>query len=452
MPPINTDAVIAVREAISESTFSRSPILDDPRELAGPTLEWYADKVCEADGVLVHMLSDDHRDSVAHNSKASWVAGLAHGMRKPLLMLAHRPFKCPTDYLTLLRTHGTAEQASVLFHSWRESIDIRPRRSRRPELVREDASQSLHLRDLSLGEPVAENERTRLDEYFVETSAFYEAKSADVSLFVGRRGTGKTASFVALDEALRRDRRNHVCTVQPVGYEVDGLIQLLSEDWRTAERGFLVESLWKFLIYTELAKCVTESIAARPVHSQPTTEERALSEYVSHHKDVLLSPFSQRLNRAVGQLSGSGALNDIDGQRARISEHLHIEHLGRLRRLLGSALHTRNRVVFLVDNLDHQWQAGTNTQALSTLLLGLLRVTQEIVSDFQRDLEQRRRVNVAMTTFLRSDIFSHLEPLATEQDKWPVRRMTWSDPDLLLRVVDERLSHAGQSAFSAKEI
>ncbi len=452
MPPISTDAVIAVQEEISESIFRRNPILDDPREFANPTLEWYADKVCDADGVLVHLLSDDHRDTTAHNTRASWVAGLAYGMNRPLLMLAHAQFVCPTDYQTLLHVHDTAEQASLLFRSWHQPFDIRPRRPRRPALSSPRVPQPLQLRDLSLGEPVAENEVTRLDEYFVETSAFFEARSADVSIFVGRRGTGKTASFVALADDLRRDRRNHVCTVKPVGYEVDGLIHLLSERWKAAERGFLVESLWKFLIYSELAKSLIESIEARPIHGQTTEEEQALVDYVTQQSDVLLSPFSQRLNRAVGQLRGAGGLSDIEDQRARISENLHIEHLGRLRRLLGSALHSRHRVAILVDNLDHQWQAGSNTQALSTLLLGLLRATQEIVGDFQRNLERRRRVNVAMTIFIRSDIFSQLEPLATEQDKWPVRRMTWNDPDLLIRVIEERLSHAGQSTLDAKEI
>ena len=452
MPPLSTDAVIAVREEISESVFHRHPILDDPREFANPTLEWYADKVCDADGVVVHLLSDTHRGADPHNTRASWVAGLAHGMSKPLLMLAHTHFTCPTDYQTLLREHDSAEQASALFRSWHQSVNFRPRRSRRPDQSYSQAPQPLQLRDLSLGEPVAENETTKLDEYFVETSAFFEARSADVSIFVGRRGTGKTASFVALADDFRRDRRNHVCTVKPIGYEVEGLIHLLSEEWKTAERGFLVESLWKFLIYSELAKSVAESLAARPTHHQTTEEEQALTDYVSQRRAVLLAPFSQRLNRAVGQLRGTGALSDTETQRARISEHLHIEHLGQLRRLLGSALHSRNRVVILVDNLDHQWQAGSNTQALSTLLLGLLRVTQEIVDDFQRDLEQRRRVNIAMTIFIRSDIFSHLEPLSTEQDKWPVRRMTWNDPDLLIRVIEERLSHAGQSSLDATRV
>ena len=217
MPPIKTDAVIAVRETIDDSIFESSLILDDPIEISRPTLEWYVDKIAQSDAVLVHLLSDHHRDAFYHNSKASCVSGLAHAMHKPLLMLAHAPFDCPTDYETLLHTHNTPQESIAFLQAWISSLAVRPRRSRRPLHTDRPPKDSFKLRDLELGEPVAENEKSRLDEYFVETSSFYDALGADVSIFVGRRGTGKTASFIALTEAFRRNKRNHVCTIQPVG-------------------------------------------------------------------------------------------------------------------------------------------------------------------------------------------------------------------------------------------
>lgn len=452
MPPLSTDSVVAMREHLGRSMFSRSLFLDDPSEISGSALEWYAEKVKLSDAVLVHFLSDSHRWASHHNVKASWVSGLAHAMAKPLLMLAHIPFACPTDYQTLLRRHESRQRCIDLFEAWVDSLEIPRRRMRRPLPGASLATDRVRLRDIALGEPVAENERSRLDQYFVETSSFYEAQSADVSIFVGRRGTGKTASLVALDAAYRRDKRNHICTVQPVGYEVDGLLRLLAEDWRSAERGFLIESLWKFLIYTELAASVQESISARPLHYQPTDNEQQLINHITFHREILLAPFSQRLDRAVRELTNSAAGSDSEEQRARISEHLHIEHLGQLRRLLGLVLADRERVVILIDNLDHQWRAGTDTHALSALLLGLLRVTQDIVHDFQQERHERRRVNVTLTTFIRSDIFTHLEPLAAEQDKWPIRRISWNDPDLLIRVINERFTHAGRPGITPDAI
>ena len=451
-PSHDTDSVISVREAISLSVFSHSLILDDPRENPGATLEWYADKISHADAVLIHLLSDDQAESSNHNAKASFVAGLAHGMQKPALMLAHAPFTCPTDYQVLLKSHQTAQQAVSHFQAWLGTMALPRRRPRRSADASAPGSPTLQLRDLSLGEPVAENERSSLDDYFVETRAFYDALESDVSVFVGRRGTGKTAAFIALEEALGRSTQNHVCTIKPVGYEVDGLIRLLSEEWRTAERGFLIESLWKFVLYSELAASVLSSIRSRPVHLPQTDDEERFVQYVEGNRDIFLSPFSQRVNRAVGALSGTADLSDVEQQRARISEHLHINHLGQLRRMLGAVLAEKKRVAVLIDNLDDQWSAGKGTTVLSKLLLGLLRMTNSIVDDVQVERQQLKRVNLSLTIFIRSDIFSYIAPLDIEQDKWPIRRVVWNDRDLLLRVIDERLARGGRSGFEADEV
>ena len=336
-PPVSTSAVVRVRETLKVSPFRDSVILDDPTENAAPTLEWYADKIRDSDVVLLHLLADNQRGDL-HNDKASFVAGLAHGMGKDLLMLAHTPFTCPTDYHSLLKAHETAAQCETHLNTWLESVKVPKRRARRTVLSRGSIARSLELRNLSVGEPVAENEDAHLDDYFVETTAFYGALESQTKIIVGRRGTGKTATFVALQEAFSRDRRNHVCTIKPVGYEVDGLLRLLSEDWQSAERGFLIESLWRFLIYSELAASVVRKIRSRPVYQAQTDDESKLVRYVDGNADVLLAPFSQRLNRAVGALLGTGAMKDVEQQRARISEHLHSKHLGSLRQLLGLVL------------------------------------------------------------------------------------------------------------------
>jgi hypothetical protein len=450
-PPVVTDAVVRAGETLASSGFTDGIFLDDPRENPAATLEWYAEKIQDSDAVLVHLLADNHT-AAEHNGKASFVAGLAHGMRKPLLMLAHAPFTCPTDYESLLKQHETAQQCETMLTTWLKAVEPPRRRARRAASPTGATAPSLELRNLSVGEPVAENEDSRLDEYFVETTAFYGPLESQKTILVGRRGTGKTATFVALQAAFHRDKRNHVCTIKPVGYEVDGLLRLLSEDWQAAERGFLIESLWKFLIYTELAASVVKEIANRPVHQAATEDERRLMQYVDTHGEVLLAPFSQRLNRAVGALAGAGAFADIEIQRARISEHLHTQHLGILRQMLGLVLGDRAKVAILIDNLDEPWRPASNTALLSGLLLGLLRETHNIADDFHHGDQRQRTINVSLTTFIRSDIFAYLEPLAGEQDKWPLTRITWNDPELLLRVVDERLEQAGVAKYPAREV
>ena len=110
---------------------------------------------------------------------------------------------------------------------------------------------------MRLGEHVAENERAGIEnKYFVETSAFNDALEGRNSVFVGRKGAGKTANLLALASKLGEDRRNVICVIKPVGYEVQGIVKLLKQFRDRDTKGYAIESLWKFLLITELAFAV----------------------------------------------------------------------------------------------------------------------------------------------------------------------------------------------------
>jgi hypothetical protein len=449
-PEPNTDAVVATTEYLEGSSFQSYLTIDDPRESPSPTIEWYAEKIGAVDAVIVHLLASDQRTAPEYNVKAAFVAGLAHGFSKHLRLLAHTPFVPPGDYQEFLSTHETTEECLTSLKAWCDGLVISARRPRRPEGAR-GATRTLELRNLSMGEPVAENEDRLLDEYFIETAAYYDALEAQLSIFVGRRGTGKTANMVALEATIGKNRRNHVCTIKPVGYEVDGLIRVLQEDLREAESGFLIESLWKFLIYGELASSVGKEILSRPDRIPRTEDEERLLRHLERNRDVFGVPFSQRVNRAVGSLIGIASVGDADEQRTRISELLHDTEIRNLRDLLGKVLSSSERVAILMDGLDEPWGPAHEVERLSELLSGLLRVGSNIINDFRSSSHWRTSVPVSITIFIRSDIFAHVQPLAIEQDKLPIRRISWADPELLMKVINQRLQHGAEN-FGAERI
>ena len=373
-------------------------------------------------------------------------------MGKQLLMLAQDPFECPIDYQGLFRSHSTAKTGVDLVRTWIESLAIPYRRRRRPSDERPKSKVNIQLRDLSLGDSVAENERWTLDRYFVETEPFYRAQEAPLSIFVGRRGSGKTATLYALDDVYREDRRVHVCTVQPVGYELGGLIALLNEAWQVAQRGFLIESLWKFLLYTEIASSVVNDVKGRAPHIATSEAERQLLEYLLPYEQVMLVPFSERVNEAVGSLSASAVAKGDREQRLRISEHLHKSYIGELERRLHDVFVEKERVMVLIDKLDDRWGVGSDVGTQAMLLRGLIDVAQELVDAFQ---EKRRGVTgskLSVVMFVRSDIFAHLGLVSAELDKLPVRRITWSDAEELMGVLDQRLVYRGTAELSPVEV
>lgn len=392
-------------------------------------------------------------DAFSHNSRCSFVCGLAHGFGRHVFILAHEPFVCPVDYKHLLATHHSAEQCRRLFDNWIKAVQPKlPQRRRRRPHPPFDARIPLDLRHISLGEPVAENERAGLDDYFIETSVYYQALQADVSIVVGRRGMGKTATFYALERELTGSPGNEVCPIKPVGYEIDGLVRVLRQNIHRSERGYLIESLWKFLIYSELASRSADAITQRPVHVEVSEGEQRLTEFVHDNEAIIRPAFSVRLDRAVESLTGLEEIARAEDQRARISEQLHATILRELREVLGSALNQRNRVAILVDNLDEPWGRGEYVDSLSELLLGLFRVATDIHNEFRRADHWRKSVKVSVVIFIRSDIFYSIRRFASENDKLPIQRVVWSDPEMLLRIVDERLASSVKHSYLVDDI
>ncbi len=118
---------------------------------------------------------------------------------------------------------------------------------------------------------------------------------------------------------------------------------------------------------------------------------------------------------------------------------LHSTSLRDLRGILGDILSGYNSVHILIDNLDAQWESNVdNIEYIAELLWGLLQVTGDIATEFRIEDYWRKAANVNLTVFLRSDIFALVQPAAPEQDKLPIQRIVWEDPEVLRRLINLR--------------
>jgi len=453
--PYDTDASLTLTETLELSTFAEGLFIDNPKDNPTSTLNWYAEKIRDSDGLVVHLLAHVQEGQQRHNLKCAFLAGLGYALHGRVLMLAPDPYDTPMDYRSILHVHATADACRTAVNKWLSQIEeLLPKK--RPQQLDSTAvtTPMLELRGLRVGEHVAEHEFSSLDNYFVQTSDYITALESEQVVFVGRRGTGKTAILYALSQQLRRRPGTHVCVIKPVGYEVNGIIRVLGQIAHKAEQGYLLESLWKLLIYSELAISIADEVRERgPEQAHLLTDaESRLLEFVHEHQHLLSLPFSIRVDRAISPLLESDADEDADRQRAKISESLHVGVIRDLRDIIGEAMANRSRVAILIDNLDEPWAPGSHIEYLGDLLLGLLRVARDIVEDFHRSNRRRKRINASVVLFIRSDIFYHVQQAATEQDKLPVHVLYWGDREQLLHVIDERLRNAAAGRLSAGQV
>lgn len=192
------------REVRKLSKTEMQVVVDDPKESSVQTLAWYGQKTFSALGVLMHLCEQQRTGALIHNARYALVAGLVHGFGKPLLMLADSSYDAPIDYRDMLVKYQSAGECLQKAKEWldarkREWNEVKERRAGQTRVVR----QRLLLRDIRLGDHVAENEAEAIGEYFVETAAYREALEGRHSIFVGRKGTGKTATLYKMASELQ---------------------------------------------------------------------------------------------------------------------------------------------------------------------------------------------------------------------------------------------------------
>lgn len=443
-----TEASVRVTNAIANLEKLGVPVvIDDPKESAAQSLTWYGTQVYSSTTVVCHLTGPHRINARLHDARNALVAGMALGMDKALLMLVEADFLAPIDYRALLFQYKTALEAEKrvleltqeIERGCREKKEIKLEHAKHEKLVTE-------LKNLQVGEYIAENEAGSLvEDYFVETSAYREALSGSQTVFVGRKGAGKTSNLLKLASELGKNKRNLVCVIKPPAYELDGVLSLFRRYKERDAKGYAVESLWKFLILTEMAHA--EVASWTPLPSGIISDEAvSLRNLVQGDGGKLSGDFAVRLERCVEALIQCKTNEtSIETTRTAISEALHQNEIRELRELLGKTLSERERIVILIDNLDKPWDKQSDFNNLAEFLLGLLGAANRLILDFKREDSRRRSVNLSLAVFLRSDIFDRLMVVAREPDKIPHSRLRWGDHELLVRVIEERFvtSHAG---------
>ena len=416
-------------------------LIDDPREASIQPLSWYAMNVHAAQAVVCHLTTLERENSKIQNAKHSLVAGMAHALDIPVLLLIENDLFGPADYRDLLVSFKTPKDAVGKVAKFIEPLVRQKQEFTRERLEERTRRRKIdELAMLQIGEPIAEHEEDSIaNNAFIETAAYHAALNGSQAIFVGRKGVGKTANFKQVARALSKDKRVVVCEIKPLSYELEALVSVAKRFELMAKKGFLFESLWKFLIYSELARQLVQDIEARP-SGEVFAHERRLVALFDKKADLLKLDFSARLDRLSNDLLQSSVADSHSRETTlAISELLHGGILGELIEVLVAALQQKIRILVLVDNLDKAWDRSENTRFLSYFILGLLSAIRRVSSDFKNRPKPSEAARVSLCIFIRADIFEMVLEQAREPDKIQHERISWNDRERLRLLADSRL-------------
>jgi len=246
-----------------------------------------------------------------------------------------------------------------------------------------------------------------------------------------------------LKDFLEKDARNHVCLIKPINFEIDALIKLLQVPSEEYEKSYLVESTWKLLIYTEVAKSIYHRLALKPLYAL-TPVEAEFKDFIDNNSDLFLRDFSERIEGELENIRQANIINTgekFSDFKVKLAEIMHGEILAKIRNLLAELFNKDKKILVLIDNLDKSWKKGNKLNLQSEWILGLLGVTGRIVRELSsfRIKGQLRKIDFHLTIFLRSDIFKYILAVAREPDKVEYTNLLNSeDKDVLFRIIEQR--------------
>ena len=392
-------------------------------------------QVAVSSGVLLSMLSDKTDDGIVHNTRSLFVAGLADGMEKPNLILAHNSLVLPLDIRDSAKRFGFPHD--ITEHIAAFSLEITEYSQQTDPAPFRTAN---YLQSLSIGDPTAENEMTTLREYFLATDQYNRAVRGEVNLIVGRKGTGKTALWIQIRDRIRADRQNIVVDLKPEGYQLMKLKEDMLAHLTQGASQHLLTAFWEYLILLEVAHKLLEkdknthkyNHVIRDAYIELDTAYRVENFSAEGDFSERLLSLSQRI--AQDYVSKFGSLDSTKLSTEQVTQLVYAHDVRDLREQISRYLTHKSGVWILFDNLDKGW----STQGVDVVDATVLRCLIDAGRKLERDM---RRTSFAFhcIVFIRNDVYEYVMKQSADYGKEMRATLDWTDPDMLRELLRLRL-------------
>lgn len=415
-------------------------ISDDASEVEYQTLLWYIKSILTSKNVIIHLVGYDKNESSNENAESSFFAGFACGLGRKVLLVAPSPFKAPIDYEDILIEYSSCHDCVDRTLDWIiKGIEAKPALE-----VKEKATGDiqLNLLKLGIGCEIAEFERKDLLNYFIEIDAYHKAFSRNSSIFIGRKGSGKSAIFIKLESALNLDQKNYNVILRPDSDELLGNVELSTLYNNERSKNKFLKTIWQFVIFSKLILIINERLENKKEefpHYQFSDDESLIVDFVKSNKDLVSLNFYGAINKIHEIYKGQRVIDNPN-----VLEPFYTNYLGSLIRNVKqyfSKLKYFN-IYILADNLDKSWDEKSDLNLQSSMIFNLLEYCGKILNEIQSKENLDNKIHTIV--FLRKDIFDFILKVSREPDKLTIQsyEITWERHLNLLRtVVDKRIEY-----------
>ena len=402
---------------------------EDTRMSAIETIE----HVATSHGVIVPLLNDGIRSSTVHNLRAAFVAGIAHGLGRPCLILQDETGPAPLDVRDSIKRYKQPGQIND--HIANLALDVT---ASMQEIDPLDARERDLVAKLELGDPMAENELSTLGAYYLETDEYQRTRRGEINVVVGRKGSGKTALFAHLRNKLRNNRANIIIDLKPQSYQLkklkDSILTYLSD----GSQSHLITAFWEYILYLEIAYKILEKDEMTHVNNHHLYEiynELYRAYRAGDHSEQ--GDFSERLanlsNKIVERFEAAG-IKEGALSNNQITEIVYSHDIKELKEIIMRYLAVKGQTWILFDNLDKGWATAGISDADILIIRSLIDAAREVQKDLNRfDIE------LYSVVFIRNDVYQLLVRRSADFGKETRATLDWSDPDRLREMLRRRI-------------
>ncbi len=439
VPRIKTDAEIRLIARIKKARLQFRTF--DPEEHGRLPAGDAIDNVAQSLGVITLLLPGSRVDSVVHNFRAAFVAGLASALERAFLLLQDGDEPVPVDYRDLVRPFRFPQQIDEYVAEFSTEVTAHLQSVMAP-VVPEPTT---FLTQVNLGSSSAENELQDLGHYYLETDEFRRAFRGEVRIVTGRKGTGKTALFAQLRNRLREHKRRVVLDLKPEGFQLLKFKERVLDYLEEGTREHTITAFWEYLLLLETCNKILQKDEVVHMRDSRLYEPyRRLAGAYFADEYVSEGDFAERMLKLTQRIADDFDVAHADKSlRTRlttgeITEILYKHDVAGLRQEVVDYLTSKEGLWILFDNLDKGWPAhGVTKEDVITL-----RCLIDAMGKIERQLA-KENIECHAVIFIRNDVYELL--VANTPDRGKVSQVTldWTDPELLKELLRRRFVYSG---------
>jgi hypothetical protein len=440
LPKRKNDFALHVQSSLKKAKLSYRVF--DASEQTQLTAGEAIKKTAESYALALFLLPENHVDSKVHNIRTMFVAGLAQGLDKPMILLAEGGTNIPMDVQQIAVECKFPEQIKEAVQQLGTSV---MESFQTPAYL--EGKPLTQLERIDLGASSAENELTKLQAYYLATDAFQRTMRGEARLVVGRKGSGKSAVFYQMSQRLSQDKTKLVVDLKPDGFQLMSLKDNLAPVLAPGALEHVVTAFWEYVLYCEIANQFLKKTASRIKHDAEMLE--VYTELDRFFKDNQLrsdGDFSERIVAALRRIEAEiAAIASTDPTHApvlltspQISAIVHKDLLVSIEKILLNCLKKKSGTWVLFDNIDKGWPA----HGLSANDILIVRGLQDAARKVSRSLQQKG-IECHSVVFLRNDVYELLVSETPDRGKDARVLLDWIDREALKEVVRRRLVFSG---------